>query len=256
MANKIGWCDRTINYIWGCTRGCEYCYARRIAKRFAKNIYKKEKKYYKDNIDNYRLCVKNEHADFYTLYGDLLYFTPTWLESQYAQPLPKKPQRIFLNSMSDIADWKPEWYEKILQKVCENMHHTFIILTKRPEIYRNYTFPHNVWLGVTITKSIDSHGMKAGVDAMRKSENKWFISFEPLAENIFSRHWVGIGNSKTLKKLKPDWLIVGLETGNRKDQIIPKPEWLESFYSLDIPVYMKSACSKIIDTPLRQEWPE
>jgi hypothetical protein len=34
-------------------------------------------------------------------------------------------------------------------------------------------------------------------------------------------------------------------------------EWIEPFFDIQgIPVFMKDACSKIIDRPLRQEWPE
>lgn len=32
---KIDWCDSTWNPVTGCLHGCEYCYARRIAERFA-----------------------------------------------------------------------------------------------------------------------------------------------------------------------------------------------------------------------------
>ena len=31
---KIDWCDATWNPVTGCLHGCEYCYARGIAKRF------------------------------------------------------------------------------------------------------------------------------------------------------------------------------------------------------------------------------
>lgn len=31
---KIDWADATWNPVTGCLHGCEYCYARRIAKRF------------------------------------------------------------------------------------------------------------------------------------------------------------------------------------------------------------------------------
>lgn len=32
---KINWCDSTWNPVTGCLHGCEYCYARGIAKRFS-----------------------------------------------------------------------------------------------------------------------------------------------------------------------------------------------------------------------------
>ncbi|MBQ8087054.1 MAG: DUF5131 family protein, partial [Clostridia bacterium] len=32
---KIDWCDSTWNPVTGCLHGCEYCYARKMAERFA-----------------------------------------------------------------------------------------------------------------------------------------------------------------------------------------------------------------------------
>lgn len=31
---KIDWCDSTINPVIGCKKGCPYCYAERLNKRF------------------------------------------------------------------------------------------------------------------------------------------------------------------------------------------------------------------------------
>ncbi len=36
--SKIEWCDHTYNPVTGCRHHCEYCYARKMAKRFAGNI--------------------------------------------------------------------------------------------------------------------------------------------------------------------------------------------------------------------------
>ena len=33
---KIEWCDMSWNPITGCLHGCNYCYARRMAKRFSR----------------------------------------------------------------------------------------------------------------------------------------------------------------------------------------------------------------------------
>lgn len=35
---KVDWCDSTWNPVTGCLHGCEYCYARKIAKRFGSNL--------------------------------------------------------------------------------------------------------------------------------------------------------------------------------------------------------------------------
>lgn len=33
-STKIEWCDATVNPVVGCTKGCAYCYARRLNQRF------------------------------------------------------------------------------------------------------------------------------------------------------------------------------------------------------------------------------
>ncbi len=99
----------TFNPCWGCLNHCEYCYARRIAKRFWKQRYMEE--------CNYQFKL---HPDWVWT-GDHLSglkdFKPTWLESKYAKKFPRKPQRIFVGSMSEIAHWREEWVEKVIEKV-------------------------------------------------------------------------------------------------------------------------------------------
>lgn len=57
-----------------------------------------------------------------------------------------------------------------------------------------------------------------------------------------------------------EWVIVGAETGKRKDKVIPKREWIEKLLELcrkaDIPVFMKSSLADIWGEPLIQEFPE
>ena len=36
--SKIEWCDHTWNPITGCRHDCQYCYARRMASRFAGDV--------------------------------------------------------------------------------------------------------------------------------------------------------------------------------------------------------------------------
>ena len=35
---KIEWCDSTWNPVTGCLNGCPFCYAKKIAERFGKDI--------------------------------------------------------------------------------------------------------------------------------------------------------------------------------------------------------------------------
>ena len=59
---------------------------------------------------------------------------------------------------------------------------------------------------------------------------------------------------------KPEWVIIGAETGNRKDKVVPEKEWLEQLVSecrkYGIPVFMKSSLENIWEGELIQEFPE
>ncbi|MCK4297751.1 MAG: DUF5131 family protein [Candidatus Marinimicrobia bacterium] len=207
MKNKIGWCDMTWNPVWGCRNYCEYCYARKIAKRFADVIADKEHTYiYKQS--QYRVW-QGEIAN------KLRHFVPTFLKSHFNKRFPKNPQRIFVGSMSEIYYWREEWIEKVIEKVKQSPQHTFQFLTRYPEIYDNYIWPKNCWLGVTITREEDK---KRGIPYLFiTSCNITFVSVEPLLEPVDP---VAFSNANI------DWVIIGAETGNRKDKVIPKLDWV------------------------------
>ena len=243
--NKIGWCDMTFNPVWGCRNNCEYCYARRTAKRFYNVIADKEYEY-RECIINVKKINQGEFAN------RLRHFVTTFIYSQFIKKLPKKPQRIFVGSMSEIYYWKPEWIEMVIEKVRQYPQHTFMFLTKFPEVYRMYAFPKNCWLGVTITKEADTnseHFKKFRTqyivflldinNAKSNIDHKRFISFEPLLENI---------DLDFLRSSSIDWVIIGAETGNRKGKVIPKLDWVLYIVRYcehhKIPVYVKDNLSK------------
>mgnify|MGYP007100142705 CR=1 FL=1 len=173
---KIEWCDFTWNPVVGCTGGCAYCYARKMAHRF--------------------------HWDF----------TPHWVERNFQRAMPRKPSRIFVNSMSDVADWEPEWHGCVLACIHQHPEHLFLFLSKRPwQVPRYYDWP-NIMLGYSATDQDDVQRL------VNRVENVSFISFEPLHGQV--RLW----------GKPPRWIIVGAETGNRSGRIVPKRVWLESIY--------------------------
>ena len=51
-ATKIEWTDMTVNPVVGCSHGCPYCYARKMAKRRKERPDKETQKY----IDSACLC--------------------------------------------------------------------------------------------------------------------------------------------------------------------------------------------------------
>ena len=97
---KIEWTDYTWNPVWGCKSNCDYCYAKNIAKRFAKPMSEKNMEY---GTEMEALQIEEE----------LKNFLPTWLPNNFNKHLPKKPSKIFVGSMSDIAFWKMEWIYKV-----------------------------------------------------------------------------------------------------------------------------------------------
>jgi len=240
MKNKIGWCNLTWNPVWGCCNHCEYCYARGIAKRFWNQMYRNEFNYYFKKHPNWVWTGDQ--------LGGLWKFEPTFLESQFDKKFPKKPQRIFVGSMSEIVYWDEVWIQKVIDKTKEYPQHTFIFLTKDPEVYNEWVFPENCWLGVTVTKKNDI-GEESLYD-LNDSHllKKTFISFEPILEEIDPNDYIGFWDI--------DWVIIGAETGTRKGKIIPKKEWIESIIKFcrdnDIPIYLKNSLKNIFPEEIKE----
>lgn len=249
MTTNIEWVqniDGSKGYVWnpawGCLRGCPYCYARKIAKRFYIKMYNKNK--------NYIHGIKDEDISIerWNLIRNLEQFKPTWLESNFQKKFPKKPKRIFVNSMSDICYWKLEWMNRTLEKIKEYPQHIFLFLTKDCTAYEYFNFPDNCWLGVTITNQASMNYFASAIfETTFDDKNKIFISMEPIQEEI-------------KLYVNPDWLIIGAETGNRKDKIIPEKSWIANLLlqadKYSIPIFMKDNLKSIWQTDLIQEFPE
>jgi len=236
MKNKIGWCDMTWNPVWGCRNYCEYCYARGIAKRFRDVIADKEYKWSRG-----RTC-QGEIAN------RLRHFVPTLLFSHLYKKLPKKPQKIFIGSMSEINHWKGCWIDNVIERIKLYPYHTYQFLTKFPEIYcKVYDFPKNCWLGVTITKDDDfDNGTYDFLRSDLNRDNIKYISLEPLLGKILSYKLLQYFN----------WVIIGAESGNRKGKVIPKKEWIEDIISYcrdkGIPIYLKDSLKDIYPVEIKE----
>lgn len=229
MKNKIGWCNLTFNPVWGCKNKCPYCYARKIASFRYNQMADKE---YQFLYWNYKLGLfcKGEFAN------RLRHFVPTFIESNFAKKFPQKTQKIFVGSMSEVAHWREEWVEKVLEKVKLYPQHIFQFLTRFPRVYLWYKFPINCWLGITITDTKNYDYLEYEKFKISNPDNLKFISFEPLLNEI----------SINLENI--DWVILGAETGNRKDKIFAKRHWIEKILidcqKEDIPVYVKDSIIK------------
>jgi protein gp37 len=128
----------------------------------------------------------------------------------------KKPQRIFVNSMSDLfQDRTDETFIRQVWRVMERAYwHSFQILSKRPErmleVLSKPEFPAlpNVWLGT----SVESEDYLDRIDLLRRVPARIrFVSFEPLLGPISNPDLTSI-----------HWAIVGGESGPHAR---PMEEW-------------------------------
>lgn len=222
IRKSIVWADWSWNPVWGCLNKCPYCYAQSISKRFGKQI-----------------CGRDD-------------FQPTWIEKNFQKPIPKNANHIFVNSMSDVAFWKLDWLEKVVEKIIyEYSDKTFLFLTK--DLISAYELwglmddgliissnDANICFGATINYQSDLVKI-----ATQEAD---FLSIEPIFERI---------DLSILKMKYLHQVIVGAETGNRKEKVIPKAEWIEEIREFcqknGIKLFEKDSLKDIVKRPLIQE---
>ena len=241
---KIDWCDSTWNPVTGCWHGCEYCYARGIAKRFGRNLPDLSD-FASKNKGLHLLDNKIDSTPY--PFG----FEPTFHAYRLNEYIGKQGRNKFVCSMADLfGKWVPDrWIEEVF-KACEKApQHNYLFLTKNPQRYEQYGVPswqNNMWYGCTISRKADIRN-----SAFLPLECKRFVSIEPLLEDI---------------QPKDDalynyvyWAIIGAETGRRKDKVVPKRKWIEDIVNecrkSNVPVFMKSSLAEIWGEPLIQEFP-
>ena len=219
---KIEWADATVNPYVGCTGECGYCYAKRLNDRF------------------------HFVADFHE---------PQYFPGRLKEIENKTPKKIFLDSMSDVSDWSVKNSVDILQAMDRNTQHVYLLLTKRPDdadaffnaqdivdyAAKNNTRA-NQWLGVSITFKMSLWRLKELKTITLKYPGRWngFLSIEPLEENVAPS--IDITDLSAVQ-----WVIIGLETGTRKQRNPNTAQWIanivEKCDAVGIPVFMKDSCT-------------
>jgi protein gp37 len=180
--SQIEWTDTTWNPVTGCTKvspGCDHCYAQTFAERFR-------------GVSGHPF----ERG-----------FDLTLRPERIAQPLGwKKPQRVFVNSMSDLfhRDIPDSFILDVFSTMkCAPMHQ-FQVLTKRAErlerLSRRIDFGPNVWVGVSVESPDYFWRIKY---LQRVPAAIRFLSCEPLLAALPRIPLQGI-----------DWVIVGGESGS------------------------------------------
>jgi len=131
----------------------------------------------------------------------------------------KKPQKVFVNSMSDLFHEKvpTDFILKVFDIMRDANWHNFQILTKRSrrllELDRQIQWPSNVWMGV----SVENEKYTFRIQHLKETNARIkFLSLEPL-----------LGPIKCLDLHAIDWVIVGGESG-------PKARPMEEMWVVDI----------------------
>ncbi|MCY3824327.1 MAG: phage Gp37/Gp68 family protein, partial [Nitrospinae bacterium] len=194
--SKIEWTDATWNPVTGCTkitRGCDHCYAERIAERF-------------------RGVPGHPFENGFDL---------TLRPERLTQPLSwKKPRMIFVNSMSDLfhKDIPLDFINRVFDTMETANWHIFQVLTKRSALMKSYLehryatklTPKHIWCGVSVEDSTAT----ARIEHLQQAPiSVRFLSIEPLLGPVGKIDLEGIS-----------WVIVGGESGPNARPM--KPEWV------------------------------
>lgn len=265
---KIDWADMTWNPVTGCRHGCEYCYAARTAGRFAgylsqgvkvSNDTRKEEivqEVKKPNCEREGIVVLDKPLKTMTAAGNVVNapypfgFTPTFHRYRLGDPARKqRPRNIFVCSMADLfGAWVPtKWIVEVLDACLAAPQHNYLFLTKNPRRYTELNelalLPRrdNFWYGTTTTE--------AGQPYFISEHHKTFTSVEPMTGPLFAE----------AGGVLVDWVIVGAETGQRKDKVIPERAWVEDLLGAcreeGVPVFMKGNLAGVWGKDLVQETP-
>lgn len=221
---KIEWADKVWNPVVGCSRvseGCRNCYAERMARR---------------------LVAMDVHAYDGTVnargWTGQVNEVPEWLGKPSRW---KKPQRVFVNSMSDLfhPSVKVEYIANVWAVMGIEDRHTYMVLTKRAdrmmEVLNSQEFQdeyrdcvriltENTFTGLDLP--LDNVGLGVSVENQKAGKERLplllqtpaavrFVSVEPMLGRVDLGNFLCIDYSEgrlTLGRYL-DWVIAGCESG-------------------------------------------
>ena len=142
------------------------------------------------------------------------------------------------------------WIEEIFTACRKHPIHNYLFLTKNPGRYERIEaagmlpVDKNMWYGSTLTRPENKCFISNG--------HNTFWSIEPIHApfEIWKKD-----------KFSPDWIIIGAETGRRREKIIPRKEWIEDIVGRcsdsGIPVFMKDSLLPVMgESGMRREFPK
>lgn len=211
--SKIEWTHHTFNPWWGCVKvspGCAHCYAESFSKRTGNAVWGTQAPR--------------------RFFGDKHWNEPLkWNAAAKAEGIRR---RVFCASMADVFEDREDLQaprQRLLQLIDDTPELDWLLLTKRPEnigrlmdraMNGNFdprkTFAEhmpNVWLGTTAEDQEHYDSRMPWLFQIEATVH--FVSAEPL-----------LGPIKMNGGWRPDWLIVGGESGGRARPM--ESAWVES----------------------------
>ncbi len=231
--SRIEWTDSTFNPWVGCTKvrrrggipsACDFCYAEKWAKRSGQVEWGSYPRHRTTEM-YWRGPVKwNGQAGSFQIENN-------------------RRQRVFCASLADVFDNQvhPDWRSDLfdLIRACDQLD--WQLLTKRPQNIRKMLPPDwdggypNVWLGTTAE---DAVAYRQRVPYLLKVPAVVrFVSYEPA---------IGPLGQLDIDGLRPDWLIIGGESGVRANLIRPtEPQWVRDAIA---------ECRRLGVAPFLKQW--
>lgn len=213
----IEWTDHTFNPWWGCARvspACRFCYADATATRWGHQLWGR--------------------TGPRSMLSEATWHQPVrW---NRAARDAGQPATVFCASMADVFEIHPDGEvnaqletarARLWTLIEQTPHLIWQLLTKRPEnaaalVPWTQAWPGNVWLGTSVE---DNHRARQRIPVLLHSEAQTrFLSCEPLLEQLDLTPW--LPRSSEAGPSRPDWVIVGGESGPRARPM--HPDWARS----------------------------
>lgn len=247
--------DYAWNPVTGCLKDCRYCYAKKSTLRFAsdwrRNLAERPK------VQQVGANLFELDAPWETTNNRFLNnptgFMPTI--HKYRMDWPQKVKvgsTIMVCTDGDLfGPWVPEdWILQVFAAAEMAPQHQYIFLTQYPVRYQNLAnhgvLPqkNNFWYGSTATILSDS--------VWANEEYNTFVAIEPLLGPFEG------DATKAFRKLK--WAVIGAETGQNAEKVIPKAGWIQDILTsadaAGTPVFMRSNMESIVGAEnMRREKP-
>ena len=216
----ISWTEETWNPVRGCTRvseGCRNCYAERIAGT---------------RLSTPATLV--HPAGPYHGFAEMTPAGPRWtgkvglIPHMLDRPARwKRPRLIFVNSMSDLfhEDLPTAVIELVVDAMLAAPHHTYQVLTKRPDRMATLLLANRSWFRSNIWWGFSAEDQATFI-------NRYAAVLPTFYYNPSGRLWASLEPLLGEIRLPPEvrdvlrWVVVGGESG--PGARIVQPEWVRS----------------------------